>query len=1734
MRNRQTVVPFKGRLTDVIKRRYGKRVKLSEEEIAQRKESGLEERVFVNARRKEIDGLLAVYSHIISPDQLLLNLLNKKARFKNFRVLLVDKFEVGTSYLRLKFKSDMSEGFVQEVARMKAEIEKLEEFLLELTKLNTPTDDLIRRLKKHTRKPVYTNRLLEGYSDLLERVFKIMGISVSTKAKRNTALNLTYIQFALPSSLESALNKASEDDEEEFEVLKRAYDIQQKDLETRLEREGFVVKQMRDFLGVGGAVTATVAYDPQVNSIAAPPRKPSKRKGEDSAHYESRVQASGYYAKMEEYKTLSEPFIKGIYSPLLRTEGGDYNVFESKEEYIEAFKTQKQKEMILSSVEPVIEEEAIEVGVSTTTKKDGTIEEKPIYEYLSKITFKGMGECYEIPRYDVSAVSGEARTAQISDRKGDSPSSLTKVVKIKKMIVGDRMVDVIVDGRYKGFLLEDIVNAQGRLVEGSVYTKGADGSVQKIEMVQPNFELDEETGASLQRGDEVSFLELGAGGASAKYMKVLNNRLKEPYITLSADGSRLVLGLPSGNSSKQDRNAIKELAKIMKPSIEQKKDPRLANTTNGLNPFYYLDASAYEAVRDTLGSCSMSKPALDFLEDYYKELTKRDRALNKENLARFTPEAIGGFVTSVNGRPFRFNNKQMEAMAWMEANEFSGVMALDTGVGKTLLAGGAMRHYMKTKEEAGSTKKFLFVSPRSLQGNFTKEMKDFMTDHSVVENRILEMNYTKFAKIVRDIDRLKETMKMPDDIKRQRRLSGVPSDFWKDPEDTSKGAKYKDATEYFKDKYAICFFDEVNEALTGTKRKAISDLKHPRKVLLSASVMENDPLDLYRLVAVAKGSDFSKEKERAFMERFGNVIGGRFVGLKKGKQAREEFNTWVKANAYFAFKQEVDFDQIGIPQLQVPSSEVVTVAMEDVVEQEYRKVAKTLAREIKAMVRKYRDVLKKGESYTDATFGTGKNAITDFATASFSKFADLVTLSTNPEEYFKGTPLEGKVGNPKLEQAEKILLDRPGKVICYFSADEEIVKKNAKKCSLSGVGGVHVALADKQIIFYRAGKELGSIKKETGATELSEINMLTRRFASEVFTPRPMSYDFLSRNPKGGSTLATQTKDFFELVEEDLHRYGSVLEPEELEEVEAPFEAFLNAIETENVSKVKSTQKTLQTAYYKVFSFVADQWAIKATKSLFKDNKNIRSLSCTDAYAKGFNFQFVNTVVHLDRGAKFDSELVKQRTARAYRTGQAQKVEVVYLDSVISAGGDRKTEYGASEGAEVFKKDFSDMTIDEIKDLVQGADQDFFMDIIRQGMETNLVANYDSVKRVTGESVRVNKNLMGLLLDPTSANLSAVQNALVEEANNPVASLALDPNRFERNAFFQEALQGSSSPSQARETADLTGLSSISEYQFRNERDFALIEDGHILSQSGNVNLEVMVEENLDHTRTIYNKQVSFSNCLPKDAPSRLFFGQISASLRDKNVSVIKADMSGGDLMTLPLHGFNTKIVLPFLTANEAMLGEEESQIKSWLEANERISNGNEVCLSDLFLCLDRSEKELVGQKWWAKNGKALSGLSLSLNTNKVAMRVLNVYYKMKCNEFGLSISDYLTQPSESFDIDDHRCWAVFMDGATTSEIVAKINKYKREFKLAYYSNGVVRSFTPEGVIKKLSLRREGFSDIVEESSNLTQPQPKRDPLLSDAWVSVAKDVARKSLIRDSLVDTEGDFTTASEFEDKE
>ena len=89
------------------------------------------------------------------------------------------------------------------------------------------------------------------------------------------------------------------------------------------------------------------------------------------------------------------------------------------------------------------------------------------------------------------------------------------------------------------------------------------------------------------------------------------------------------------------------------------------------------------------------------------------------------------------------------------------MMVSDTGVGKTLLAGGTMRHFMKTRETSDATTSSYLFHLKGYKVTF-KEMKEFMADYDQVKGRIMEMNYTKFAKIVRGIDRIEETMKMTD------------------------------------------------------------------------------------------------------------------------------------------------------------------------------------------------------------------------------------------------------------------------------------------------------------------------------------------------------------------------------------------------------------------------------------------------------------------------------------------------------------------------------------------------------------------------------------------------------------------------------------------------------------------------------------------------------------------------------------------------------------------------------------------------------------------------------------------------------------------------------------------------------------------------------------------------------------------------------------------------------------
>ena len=75
--------------------------------------------------------------------------------------------------------------------------------------------------------------------------------------------------------------------------------------------------------------------------------------------------------------------------------------------------------------------------------------------------------------------------------------------------------------------------------------------------------------------------------------------------------------------------------------------------------------------------------------------------------------------------------------------------------------------------------------------------------------------------------------------------------------------------------------------------------------------------------------------------------------------------------------------------------------------------------------------------------------------------------------------------NPKLDQAEKLMMDRAGKSICYFSADKTIVRKNAVRLSKSGVGGVHALYSHLRLSSLEQGNPSERSRKKTGKEKRS-------------------------------------------------------------------------------------------------------------------------------------------------------------------------------------------------------------------------------------------------------------------------------------------------------------------------------------------------------------------------------------------------------------------------------------------------------------------------------------------------------------------------------------------------------------------------------------------------------------------------------------------------------------------------
>ena len=1710
-RLRNNVRPFVGALRTTVMRKTVKPNKLDEEEILAYKAANNGKEPPKTRQSVEWGNFFKVYTYLIDLDGYLLSLQKRMNENKHGveDVGILSKYQSAFNYIKQRHRKDIDPSFLSNHRITSKLLSDLEDFLRKEALKGVPLEQKILNIRAYVKKPKFRNRLLGAYTRFMLQCFKLLKYSVSTKTRKNNRLKLEYTQFKFDTRTEQIVKNSSIEMIERREAKKRLLKVQEEALRNDLtNRESPLVPTTEPIYVTLGEddegekqtekQMIIVGYDPSISKLRKKPKKKDflltsspAQEGDELEEITVKggakvtINKSAYKRDAEAWKKEKASLVREVYSPVLRNDSGDgYEKYESYEELVDSLKRKRKEQFIRERMTPKV-----------IMPKDKKLEEGE--RAVARVVFGEKTELeYELENFKDALDTEEAIETkpvyrQLTDREGDSLEDNSKIYPVKKLMIDGKEVEIISEGPFAGFKFEEMVNAMGRLVDNVYY----DNEENRVKLVDLGLDAEDfESG--------LGFLEIERKENASGYT-VVENRLVEPYVTVSSDGQHLMIGIPNKKMYKNDRDAMRKLktAQLVKQVSygTNLEFGGLSKQQQGVNPFFTFLPENFGVVKSKLGSLAISKPALDLIKKYESELESRNRALAPENVERFDASMLGGFKEEVFGNSFDFNDKQKQGMAWIEANGFKGVMSLDTGVGKTLFSGGTMQNFMNLEkeqiEEKGEAsilnrnkkkKKFLFISPKKLVGNFTAEMYDFMKDQSVIGNRIEEMSYFNFARTVSSMNKIDESLKPgAKESTKKFRLKFLEGTGFLNKSNTKK--LYEDADDYFRENYNIIFFDEVNEALQPAIKKSVSELEHPRKILLTASPMEKDPLDLYRFVSMSKGIKPDKKKEQEFLDDYANIIGGRFVGITDDVEKRAQFEKWVAENAFFALKEDVDLTKINLPRLLKPTYQNERLSMSDEVKTEYKKRASKFSQDLKGMVEKYRDLikLKKSNKISSAELEKRMKGLVDYAVVGMKALSELQTLATNPEAILPG------VSNPKIERAGEIAEQKEGKKILYFSHMEDVVKKNAK--SVSGrVSGLHVAMTKDDILFFKGGEEISKITKNTNVAELVEMRESLR---NRVASANPVVV-FLS----GGQEY-----------KEDLNRViAKILGGDILIKVLVDKK---NNLISEFKEEDRSSYRSLP--WYEHPVVLAEyeerkdpnQWAIGASKLIFNKNDSLRTISCTDLYARGFNFQFTSVVVHLDRGAGFDSEIIKQRTARAYRTKQDKRVEVIFLDATIAEENTKEIEVEDGVKVKVNCNSAQDQTIDEIQDLVQGVDQDFFMSIINKAMKSKI--KDEEIESDTGEMYRMDRQLMSQIIDPTNQNLSRMRDQLRREKENPLLTSARDPQRFvtavTKRRFNND---GNLSDDLVETNLDLSGMSSFSAYNFDSASSLMNSVTEDTVESSGRfLRQKTVFVEDGDGRVSIRNENLSVTRCAPKGTGTRTIVAQITAGLANKNVKeiVVLGRKENNTHYIWPKLGFNAEIKLPFLVdpqldeKDNTKEGRTQIRIRDWFEENRRrIGSNGEVCLLDLYSCVDLSG-DLIGQQYWKENGTDVE-LKIDLsNPRNSSLKFFNNYFLRKCEELEVETNEYLSLKVEPFDVDQPACWLDFLKNSdeildergNPSDPLKVINEYFEAFVFAYLSRGEIRRRSsnylerlPKSKLERLQ-RLKSVQELNEEGEDL-------------------------------------------------
>ncbi len=952
----------------------------------------------------------------------------------------------------------------------------------------------------------------------------------------------------------------------------------------------------------------------------------------------------------------------------------------------------------------------------------------------------------------------------------------------RDVVVGDPK------NRYRGCYLDDLINGQGRLIEGTAYTMDRRSGEKKKKKAPTRIDPS-------AREPYVS-----TGFITEKRVvngKRITEKKKKLYVKI--DGSRTFtplmdaiksLACNGGKGSKL--NCVESIVmtdtrfvRIDPETGEPKIGPLTGRPVYGHSRSFYFDPKDFGLLMDALKGMSLSSAALDEVQKYYKELTLAERATDEDNLtpysaAELQAEFPGGetvaFVTrktKVNDdgttevKPFDLLKKQQQGLAWLDANGNSGVLALETGIGKTASGVGMMMKLARDgflEEGAEFTKpdgtvvktngRFLFVCPKDLRGNMHKEIHKFISPAKPLADRVDVLSFREYSgsfhstqvpSRLRNVPYWKARIEAERAKVEQGKKAAAPPAPGGKPK---KPRRQKDPATlvWNPEVYVAIIFDEAHELKKPSTRMGEAALKtyNPRKICMTASPMETDPMDAYVMAAICNNTPlFGKTKEiqdnkksmRRFKNRFCEVVGGRIIGVKQDPLVIRDMHTWVKKNIYHADKTQVE--EYDLPELR---PDTVVSEMPEPVERAYRDVSKSIAKSLQHAAKKFRErsdpykgiseaQKKKYQKKTEEAeriFGMELrpvvkilNLLANRPAEAFKQMATLIEKGHLPGTLDKATGLPKpippllaealkkwaknsspddmrmiaeEIGNPKVETAvsyiKTALAKAEGSRSLIFSDDPAMCREAVEYISRV-VAGRHALCLKNEIHIYANGKPI------------QEIGV---RLDADTARKLPLREKGSERDPQARGRMVMHSLPF---KEQQLRKY-----PE------------LRAHETLNKS------------------FKADQWQQFVLQEIISKDSSVKTAVLEgQSYSHGHNLQAFSTVIHLDRDT-WNSEAMKQRTARAWRQGQENGVDEITIDSTYPASRDEKGRARSDDVA----------TLDDIRRVFQSMDGAIFDAIIKEAQGTELGAEWADTTRRRSSDFRLCQNTVALMLSPHVKN----------------------------------------------------------------------------------------------------------------------------------------------------------------------------------------------------------------------------------------------------------------------------------------------------------------------------------------------------------------------------------------------